>query len=51
MTDQPVKPSFALPVVDLTTSIAFYTDCLGFTLIDQQPTAGVAHIIDTDGDP
>jgi catechol 2,3-dioxygenase-like lactoylglutathione lyase family enzyme len=51
MTDQPVKPSFALPVADLTASITFYTDCLGFTLADQQPAADAAQIIDSDGDP
>lgn len=51
MRDQPIKPSFALPVADLTTSIAFYIDRLDFTLADQSPAADVAHIIDSDGDP
>src|SRR5215469_18818286 len=51
MTNQPVKPSLAMPVANLSASTAFYTDCLGFTLADQQPAPDVAHIIDSDGDP
>ncbi len=51
MTDQPVKPSLAMPVANMTASIAFYIDCLGFTLADQQPATDAAQIIDSDGDP
>jgi catechol 2,3-dioxygenase-like lactoylglutathione lyase family enzyme len=51
MTDQPVKPNLAMPVANLAGSLAFYTDCLGFTLADQQPAPDAAHIIDSDGDP
>jgi catechol 2,3-dioxygenase-like lactoylglutathione lyase family enzyme len=51
MTDQPVKPSLAIPVANLAGSLAFYTDCLGFTLAEQQPAPDAAHMIDSDGDP
>src|SRR5215472_2409422 len=51
MTDQPVKPSLAMPVANLAGSLAFYIDCLGFILADQQPDPEAAHIIDSDGDP
>src|SRR5579863_3628993 len=47
----PKLPSFAMTVSDLATSIAFYVDCVGFTLLEQQPEADMAQLVDYDGDP
>ncbi len=46
----PKLPAFALTVSDLTTSIDFYVNRLGFTLVEHQPEADIAHLLDYDGD-
>ncbi len=39
-----------MKVLDLQTSIAFYTKLLNFELVEVQPDAGIAYIRDSDGD-
>jgi catechol 2,3-dioxygenase-like lactoylglutathione lyase family enzyme len=46
----PQKARVALTVLDLETSIAFYTTLLNFTLVEEAPDAGIAYIRDSDGD-
>ena len=46
----PKLPGFAMIVSDLAASVAFYVDCLGFTLVEQQPEADMAQLLDYDGD-
>jgi catechol 2,3-dioxygenase-like lactoylglutathione lyase family enzyme len=50
MTDHPTKLGLAMPVADLAASTAFYIDCLGCTLAQQQPAPDIAHLIDSNGD-
>src|SRR5579863_5771919 len=47
----PKLPGFAMIVSDLATSVTFYVDRLGFTLLEQQPEADMAQLVDYDGDP
>ena len=44
-------PTFALRVIDLTNSVAFYRDTIGFTLVEVKPEQDVAIMRDTDDDP
>jgi catechol 2,3-dioxygenase-like lactoylglutathione lyase family enzyme len=44
-------PSFAIRVTDLNRSIAFYRDCIGFTLVEAKTEQDVATMLDTDDDP
>src|SRR5215469_2784681 len=44
------KARAALKVLDLDTSIAFYTKFLNFELVEAQPDVGIAYIRDSDGD-
>jgi catechol 2,3-dioxygenase-like lactoylglutathione lyase family enzyme len=44
-------PAFAIRVTDLSRSIAFYRDLIGFTLVEEEPEQDVARMLDTDGDP
>jgi len=46
----PNKARVALTVLDLETSIAFYTTLLNFELVEAQPAVGLAYIRDIDGD-
>ena len=46
----PKLPGFAMIVSDLATSVAFYVDRLGFTLVEQHPEADMAQLLDYDGD-
>src|SRR6185437_7655463 len=46
----PRLPNLALHVSDLTRSIIFYTDRIGFTLVEHKPEADIAYILDSDGD-
>ena len=46
----PQKARVALTVLDLETSIAFYTTLLNFALVEEEPDAGIAYIRDSDGD-
>ena len=46
----PNKARTAIRVLDLKTSIAFYTTLLNFELIESQPELGIAYIRDSDGD-
>lgn len=46
----PNKARVALTVLDLETSIAFYTALLYFELVEVQPDVGIAYIRDSDGD-
>lgn len=46
----PKLPAFAITVSDLATSVEFYVDRLGFTLVEQQPEADMAQLLDYDGD-
>src|SRR5262245_7336032 len=43
-------PSFVLHASDVATSVAFYTEKLGFTLLEQRPEEDIAYLRDTDGD-
>lgn len=43
-------PSFAMRVSDVSSSNAFLTEKLGFTLIERRPNEDIAYMIDTDGD-
>lgn len=47
----PDAPSFAIPVSNLATGIAFLTEKLGFTLTEQKSAEDIAYLLDTDGDP
>lgn len=44
-------PTFALHASDVATSVAFYTEKLGFTLLEQRPEEDIAYLRDSDGDP
>ena len=44
------KARVAIKVFDLDRSIAFYTRCLNFKLVEFQPDAGIAYIRDSDDD-
>jgi lactoylglutathione lyase len=44
-------PAFAIRVTDLSRSIAFYRDLIGFTLVEEKPEQDIATMLDTDGDP
>ena len=44
-------PTFAIRVTDLSRSIAFYRDRIGFTLVETHLDQDVATMLDTDGDP
>jgi catechol 2,3-dioxygenase-like lactoylglutathione lyase family enzyme len=44
-------PGVALQVSHLSDSVAFFTEKLGFTLIEQNSAEDIAHILDVDGDP
>jgi|SRR5579859_2007313 len=46
----PNKARAAIKVLDLETSIAFYTKLLNFELVEVQPDAEIAYIRDSDGD-
>ena len=46
----PNKARIALKVLDLETSIAFYSRFLNFELVEFQPDAGIAYVRDSDGD-
>lgn len=46
----PNKARVAIRVLDLETSIAFYTTLLNFALVEVQPDVGIAYIRDSDGD-
>jgi catechol 2,3-dioxygenase-like lactoylglutathione lyase family enzyme len=46
----PRLPNLALRVYDLTRSIIFYTDRIGFTLVEHRPEADIAYLLDSDGD-
>src|SRR5579859_995901 len=46
----PNKARVAINVLDLDTSIAFYTTLLNFELVELQPDAAMAYIQDSDGD-
>ncbi|MEO8973697.1 MAG: DinB family protein [Ktedonobacteraceae bacterium] len=46
----PKLPAFAMIVSDLAASVEFYVSCLGFTLVEQQPEADMAQLLDYDGD-
>ncbi len=46
----PNRARVALTVLDLETSIAFYTTLLNFELVESQPDVGLAYIRDSDGD-
>jgi catechol 2,3-dioxygenase-like lactoylglutathione lyase family enzyme len=46
----PNKARVAITVLDLDTSIAFYTKFLNFELAESQPDVGIAYIRDSDGD-
>jgi catechol 2,3-dioxygenase-like lactoylglutathione lyase family enzyme len=46
----PNKARVAIRVLDLETSIAFYTTFLNFELLEVQPDAGIAYIRDSDDD-
>ena len=43
-------PSFAMRVSDVSSSKAFLTEKLGFTLIEHKPDEDIAYLLDTDGD-
>jgi len=43
-------PTVAMRVTDLSRSIAFYRDRIGFTLVEAKPDQDVATMLDTDGD-
>ncbi len=47
----PKLPGFAMIVSDLAASVTFYVDSVGFALLEQQPEADMAQLIDYDGDP
>ncbi len=47
----PKRPRIALKVTDLDASLAFYIEGIGFELVESQPVAGTALILDSDGDP
>jgi catechol 2,3-dioxygenase-like lactoylglutathione lyase family enzyme len=44
------RAGIALTVLELDTSIAFYTRFLNFELVESQPDMGIAYIRDSDGD-
>jgi len=44
-------PAYAMQVSDLATSLAFFTENFGFTLVEQKPDEDVAYVLDSDGDP
>jgi catechol 2,3-dioxygenase-like lactoylglutathione lyase family enzyme len=46
----PNKARVAIKVLDLDTSVAFYTEFLNFELVESQPDVGIAYIRDSDGD-
>lgn len=46
----PNKARVAIKVLDLDTSIAFYTTFLNFEVAESQPDVGIAYIRDNDGD-
>ena len=46
----PKLPAFAMIVSNLAASVEFYVDRLGFTLVEQQPEADMAQLLDYDGD-
>ncbi len=46
----PKLPAFAMLVSNLATSVEFYVDRLGFTLVEQQPENDMAQLLDYDGD-
>jgi catechol 2,3-dioxygenase-like lactoylglutathione lyase family enzyme len=46
----PNKARVAIQVFDVETSIAFYTKFLNFELVEFQPDAGIAYILDSDHD-
>ena len=46
----PNKARVALKVLDLDTSVTFYTRFLNFELVQSQPDMGIAYIRDSDGD-
>ena len=48
MTD---APPFGMQVTDLSASLAFLIEKLGFTLLEKRPTEDLAYVLDSDGDP
>ncbi len=44
------QPGFAMKVSDLAPSIAFLIDHMGFKLVDHQPSADLAYVLDNDDD-
>lgn len=44
------QPSFALQVSDISASLHFLVEILGFTLIRQEPAQQLAYVLDSDGD-
>src|SRR5262249_6130886 len=49
--DMPTRARFALRVNDLASSLTFYIDRLGFQLVESQPDADLAVVLDPYGDP
>src|SRR5262249_21817180 len=49
--DMPPRARFALKVNDLASSLTFYVDRLGFQLIESQPDADLAVVLDPYGAP
>jgi catechol 2,3-dioxygenase-like lactoylglutathione lyase family enzyme len=47
----PELPIFAIRVTDLSRSLAFYQDTIGFTLVEERLDHDAAVMLDTDGDP
>ncbi len=46
----PNRPTMAMRVTDLPTTIKFCVEKLGFTMIDHLPYADIAHLLDSDKD-
>src|SRR5450432_1311341 len=44
------RSTMAMRVTDLSTTIKFCVETLGFTLVDHLPYADIAHILDADND-
>lgn len=43
-------PSYAMQVSNLATSLAFFTEKFGFTLVEEKPAEDIAYVLDIDGD-